>query len=457
VKHYDICVLGAGSAGLVAATTANRLGAKTLLIEKNKIGGECLHSGCIPSKTLIHAARLMHDIQKAPAFGLPDVELSHGFDFANVMQHVQNTVGDIYSHENPSVFSAMGIDVIIGNSVFTSPDTLRVDNQIIRSRFFVLCTGSSPLAPDIPGLFGIPFFTNDSIWGLRKLPKELLIIGGGPIGIELGQCFARFGSVVHVIVRSDRILGKEEREISRALEEILRKESMRFLKNTRIESVTTENDMVVVSTEADGVVHPLTADALLVATGRTPNIHALGLEKAGVEYTPRGISVNDHLQTTAQNIYACGDCIGQHQFTHAASFHADVALDNILNNSRRSVTNAVMPWVTFTDPEIAHVGPTEEQARQKGIPVRILKVDCTLDRFITEGTTEGFIKIILGPDDAILGAHSIGAHSGEYIQHLTLAMQIGISARQIAETIYPYPTFSEIVRKAFVRHFRTKT
>ncbi len=263
MKNYDICVIGAGSAGLVAATTALRSGAKTALVEKAKVGGECLHSGCIPSKTLIHAARLKHAIADASNHGFPAIEIPSSFRFGNVMQHVHDTVESIYRNENKNTFGAMGIDVHIGNGSFVSPDTFAINNETLTSKYFVICTGSSPRIPPVPGLREAHSFTNVNIWDMDELPGELLVVGGGPIGVELAQCFARFGSQVSILVRSSRILKKEEPEIADSIESILRRESIRLLKETQITEVSLSGNRPIVQLSQSGETTTINPDAIL--------------------------------------------------------------------------------------------------------------------------------------------------------------------------------------------------
>lgn len=456
MNGYDICVVGAGSAGLVAATTANRLGAKTILIEKNKIGGECLHSGCIPSKTFLHSSRVYHDSINSRELGLPKLNSTKP-NLEAVMGHVKAVINGIYKNENKDVFQKMGIDVYLGGGAFISQNEFIIGKKTINAKFFIVCSGSSPSVPPVDGLADIKYLTNNNFWDLLSLPSKILIMGAGPIGLELGQALARLGSKVFIALRSKQILKKEDSEIAAEMEKILIDENITFLKKTNLNKFSQKDDKIIIDYSEDGLDKKLIVDEVLVSTGRKPNIEGLNLEKAGVEYTKKGITVNDELQTSAENIFACGDVIGKHQFTHAASYYAEIAVNNILSDKKIDLNDRIIPWVTFTDPEIAHVGLTEEEARGKFDDIHVLKVDAALDRFLTDNTSKGFIKIILDKSDTIVGAHAIGAHAGEYIQNLTLAMQNNISVKQFSETIYPYPTFSEIVKKAFTRYLRTKT
>lgn len=455
MKEYDVCVIGAGSAGLVAATTANRLGAKTSLVESNIIGGECLNSGCIPSKTFLYSANLFYNSRKAGELGLPaGIDIKP--DLGKIMEHVRKLINSMVQSENEETFQKMGIDVYPGRSYFVSKNILSVKGKEISSKYFIICTGSSPAIPPIETLQNVPYLTNKNFWDQDELPLRTLIMGAGPIGIELGQALSRLGSEVFIATRSDAILKKEDDEIASEMKKILMGEGLKFLNNIRIKQFEKDGSRIIVKYDKKGSIDALAVDAVLVAIGRKPNIAGLKLENAGIEYKKEGIIVNDELETITENIYACGDVIGKYLFTHAASYYAEIAVNNILKTEKITISQIVMPWVTFTDPEIAHVGMTEKEARKKFTDINLLHVDATLGRFKTENTTKGFIKIILDKNDTVIGAHAIGAHAGEYIQNLTLAMQHKITIQQLSRTIYPYPTFSEIVKKAFSRYLRTK-
>ncbi len=451
---FDICVIGAGSAGLVAATTANRLGAKTLLVENNKIGGDCLHSGCVPSKTFIHSAKVFNALKNSMHIGLP--EYHPKLNFNKVMKHVRKTVDSIYQFENKEVFEKMGITVMFGNPEFNSNKEILINNGLVKADYFIICTGSSPLVPKINGFDKIEYLTNENFWELNELPEKILILGAGPIGLELGQSLNRFGSKVFIMIRSNNILKKEDTEISSTMEKILKNEGIVFIKNSNIQDIFQVGSDITIKYKCINKSVEIKVNKVFAAIGRTPNCNSLNLEKANVNYTNKGISVNNMLQTTSQNIYASGDVIGKYLFTHAASYYAEVAVNNILKTDKKDINNSIIPWVTFTEPEASRVGLTEEEAKEKYGEINVLKVDCNLDRFIAENKTKGFFKIILNCDDRIVGAHIIGANSGEYIQNITLAIKNNLSIYSFAETIYPYPTFSEIIKKAFVRYLRTK-
>jgi pyruvate/2-oxoglutarate dehydrogenase complex dihydrolipoamide dehydrogenase (E3) component len=459
MEKYDICVIGAGSGGLVAATTANRLGARTALVEKYKIGGECLHLGCVPSKTFIASAKAYHMIKNSKKFGLPEIKIKN-FNFADVMGRVNSVVGSIYQHESPQVFRDMGIDVYMKTAEFITNKQLKVGgDSIIEADYFIICTGSSPLILPIPGLDTISYNTNETFWEMQHLPDSMLFIGGGPISVEIGQSLARFGCNITIVELSERILSSEDEEISEDLKKLLIEEGVQILTNSKVVSLKKKTSQVIVTIESGGKTKDLTVDSIFLSIGRKPNIDDLNLESAGVKYSRRGLEVNEYLQTSATNIFACGDIVGPFKFTHTGSYQADIVVNNILNEEKKKNDLSVLPWTIFTDPEIAHVGLTEKQAReQNNINPHVLRVDASgIDRFIAEGKTRGFIKIILDENDLVIGANAFCAHSGEYIQILTQAIKYKLPIQGLAETIYAYPTFAEIIRKAFVRYMRTKT
>jgi pyruvate/2-oxoglutarate dehydrogenase complex dihydrolipoamide dehydrogenase (E3) component len=455
MKEYDICIIGAGSAGLVAASAANRSGARTALIERGLIGGECLHSGCIPSKTFLHSANLYNTMQNAGKYGLPVCHAGTP-DLGKVMGHVRSVIDAITLYENAEAYQKLGIDVYVGKNHFVSKNILSVNGIELFSKYFIICTGSSALVPPIEGLPDIPYLTNKNFWDQTTLPGRTLILGAGPIGIELGQALRRLGSEVTIAMRSDRILQKEDAGMAEEMKKILQDDGVQFLDNTTVRGFTKENSRIIARYTRNGSEKDLVVDAVVVATGRKPNIEDLLLENAGVEYGKEGILVNDELMTTTANIYACGDVIGKYLFTQAASYYASIAVNNIVKSEKMTISGGVMPWVIFTDPELAHVGFTEDEAREKFGDVHVLHLDTVFGRLRTDNSTKVFLKIILTGDDTIIGAHALGTGSGEYIQNLTLAMQDHITVKQIAGTIYPYPTFSEIVKKAFARYLRTK-
>jgi pyruvate/2-oxoglutarate dehydrogenase complex dihydrolipoamide dehydrogenase (E3) component len=458
MKKYDLCIIGAGSGGLVAATTGNRLGLKTLMIEKNIIGGECTHSGCVPSKAIINSAKSHHLVENASAYGLPEAGYKELFNFGSVMEHVDGIIQSVYKNETPEVFEEMGIDVIIdkAGAQFITNKHLQVGDREFIAENTVICTGSSPriFAPD--GSENIQFLTNENFWQLRKQPQSITFIGGGVISAELSQTMRRFGSEVNVIEHNPRILKVVDDEVAEVIIDIFEKEGIHLYQHTEVVKCVPKDEVVKVYLKNGNGSAELETETLFLAVGRSPNVLGMHLENTAIEYDDRGIKVNEYLQTSAENIYACGDVASPAKFTHAASYQADICVKNIIHGNHLKNDLNVFPWVIFTDPEIAHVGLSEIHAREKFNNIQVLKVKANLDRFVTDLKTTGFIKIILNENDRILGADAIGAHSGEWIQLITMAIKNNISVESFADTIVAYPTFSEIVKKAFVRHLRTR-
>ena len=459
MTKYDLCVIGAGSGGLVAATTGNRLGLKTILLEKHKIGGECTHSGCVPSKAIIQSAKQYYAMQHAGRYGLPSFNGEADFDFAAVMEHVDAVIQSIYQHETPDVFRNMGIDVIVdpAGAEFLSPTQIRIGNVTFEAAHTIICTGSSPEKADPEGHQAVDLLNNENFWDLRRQPQSITFIGGGIISAELGQTMRRFGSEVHIVERNRRILKTVDDDVAQAMIAIFEAEGIRLYPQSQVATChKTDRGAVALSLATPKGPVELETEALFVAAGRVPNIAGLHLENAGVAYDEQGVIVNDYLQTSAPHIYACGDVASAAKFTHVASHQATICVHNILHGNTRENDLSVLPWAIFTDPEITHVGLGEQEARAQGIDIEVLTVHATLDRFVTDGKTTGFVKIILDEDDRILGADAIGARSGEWIHLIALALRTEMSIRAFADTILAYPTFSEIVKKAFVRYLRTK-
>ena len=455
MKNYDLAVIGAGSAGLVAATTAHRLGLKTILIEKNKIGGECTHYGCVPSKALINSAKAFHALTKTAELGLPKIDVADQLDFSKVMQSVDDVVQGIYSHETPDVFEKMGIDVLVHHSgaQFLDDTTIQVGKETISCEYSIICTGSSPRKLDIPGSENIDFLHNENFWEIREQPSSIVFVGGGVISAELGQALARFGSKVTILDRNTKILKVIDEDAKDIICAIFEKEGVKIIEESN--PIRFEGKRLIL--EQNGAAISIEAEKVFVAIGRAANVGGMQLENAGIIYSNRGIQTNDYLQTTASNIYACGDVTTPYKFTHTASHQANICVHNILNGNSKTNDLSVLPWAIFTEPEIAHVGLSEKEAREKfGESIQIFKVDATIDRFITDRKTVGFLKVIFDENDLVIGANAIGPHAGEWLQMLTLAIKNKIPAESMADTIFAYPTYSEIVKKAFTRFLRTK-
>jgi pyruvate/2-oxoglutarate dehydrogenase complex dihydrolipoamide dehydrogenase (E3) component len=460
MKQYAIAVIGGGSGGLVAALTAKRRGARVALLEKNKVGGECTHSGCIPSKTLISSARLYHALRQTAAHGLPSAELETNLDFARVMEHVDSVVQIVYRNEQPEHFRDLGIDVYLhpSGAQFTSSNEIHIGSDTVRADYSVIATGSSPRMISHEGSESLQALTNENFWELRKQPRSIAFLGGGVISVELGQSLARFGTHVTIVERNSRILHRIDEEVGELAADSLRREGVQILTDSEVVSCQQLGpDHIKINIVQNGVHQELFAESIFAALGRTPNCGGMRLERAGVQYTRSGIVTNEFLQTTAPNIYACGDVTTPAKFTHVASYQADICVENILQGNHRVNDLSAVPWAIFMEPEIGHIGLTEMQARRKHGKVNVSCVNtASVDRFITESETAGFLKLVLDENDVILGADAIGAHAGEWVQFFTLAMKSKMSIQTIADTIFTYPIFSEIVKKAVTRYLRNK-
>ena len=454
MKDYDIIVIGAGSGGLVAATTAHRKGLKTALIEKHKIGGECTHYGCVPSKALINAAKAYHSLGKMENLGIQVSKPT--VDFGAIMDGVDNIVQGIYAHETPDVFEKQGIDVFVNESgaQFLDDHTISIGDEKLSSKYFVISTGSAPRMIPFSGIENVDVYNNENFWSLRSLPEKIVFIGGGVISVELGQSLARLGSQVTILDVMDRILAVTDEEIGGYLTEQIEKEGVNVITNVSIDKFSDANTMLYT---VDGKEQEIKADLFFMATGRAPNVNGMQLEKAGIEYSPKGIVTNKYLQTAASHIYACGDVTTPLKFTHTASHQANICIDNILNENKKENDLSVFPWAIFTEPQVGHVGLSEKAAREKYGEIKVFKVQASIDRFITDRKTGGMLKVFFNSDDLVVGAEAVGAHAGEWIQILTIAIKNKIPAQQMADTIFAYPSYSEIIKKAFTRYLRTKS
>lgn len=456
-EKYDLTIIGGGSAGLVLAVAGAKLGKKTALVEKHRIGGDCLWTGCVPSKALLKAAKVANYTRNANKYGITTTETKP--EWQKVMEYVQSTQHVIEAeHDNPERFREMGVDVIFGNGHFEARDTFVVEDieneqtRTLKSKKFVISTGSRPLAPLIPGLESCGYLDSENVWELEELPQRLLVIGAGPIGIELGQAFHRLGAEVTIAQRSGRILTKEDIDVSEKMLNYLTSEGIDVRINTNIAKVEKQKDGVKVS--FSGLQNTSTSDnqeqvfdKILVAAGRAPNVEGLGLEKIGVQIQKNGIVVNGQLQTHVKNIYAAGDVIGHYLFTHVAAFQAQLLVRNFLLPFSKKINYSVVPWTTFCDPEVARCGLTEAEAQDKYGDVDVFTLDqADVDRAVAEGETHGFSKVIASKwRGKILGVHLVGANAGEVIHEYVLAMQEGIPLRKLSGMIHVYPTYSTSV------------
>ena len=447
-KKYHLIVIGAGSGGLVAAAGAAGLGAKVALIEKHKMGGDCLNTGCVPSKAIIRTAKIAYDARTASRFGIPDLKPS--IEIKRVMESVREAQKKLEPHDSPERFQGIGVDVHFGTYRFVSPYEISDGEETLSAKRFVIATGAFPFVPPIKGIQGIPTLTSDNVWNLTELPKRLVVLGGGPIGAELVQVFARLGSKVTVVEMLDCLINREDPEASCLIKERFQKEGIETLVNTKAEEVrkTSDGYELIVSHIKEGR-KTVPFDHILVAVGRTPNVEGLDLEKAGVRYSKKGIEVDPYLRTSAKHIYACGDVAGPYQFTHTADFQARLILRNALFPGKSKIDYRVVPWCTFTDPEVARVGLNEKEAKEKNISYDLYSYSMKdLDRAVCDREDEGLIKVLTKKGtDQLLGVTLVGSHAGDLIHEFVLAMHQKIGLKKIASMIHIYPTLAEISKR----------
>ncbi len=456
-ETYDLVVIGGGSAGLVAAGGAGILGAKVALIEKNKLGGDCLYTGCVPSKTFIRSARLASDMKQAGKYGFetPKINFKND-DFASITNRVQKVIGNIEKHDAPEVFEKMGVEIIFGAARFTGKNEIEVElketgeKKKLRAKRFCVSTGSSPFVPPIDGLKETGYITNENVFELKNLPEKLIILGGGAIGAELGQSFARFGSKVSIVEMSAHLLSKEDAEVSKLIEKVFERENITIKTNYKAVKVHKKGDKKIVTIEKDGKQTEIEADEILVAVGRKPNTEGLNLENAGVKLEKGKIIVDDYLRSTNKNIYAAGDVNGKFQFTHVADYEAQIVLQNcfLFYPFIKKADYEIVPWTTFTEPEVARVGLIEKEAVEKfgRENVKIYKVPFEEnDRAQAEGDTEGFAKLVL-KGEKILGVTIVGIHAGELLSEFVVAMKHGLSIGDLNKAIHVYPTLAKITQ-----------
>jgi pyruvate/2-oxoglutarate dehydrogenase complex dihydrolipoamide dehydrogenase (E3) component len=438
--QYDLTIIGGGSGGLTAARVAAALGANVLLIDKERLGGDCLNYGCVPSKSLIHVGRIVQQAKDAAALGLVPANL--GVDMAKISQYIQGVINRVA--ESEKIYTE-GVTVKFGKVAFKSPTELSLNGEEITSRNTLIATGSRPAAPDVEGLEEVGYLTNEHAFSLLHLPASIVIIGGGPMGVELGQSFRRLGAAVTIIQGPDRLLPKEDLEVSSTIATVLANEGINIYMGARFMKASRNgHKKVVVARQGDNLLN-IEADEILLALGRRPNIEGLNLEAAGIKYVNKGIKVDQYLQTSTSNILAIGDVTGGYLFTHVAAYQAGVAVRNALVPvGKKKVDYRVVPWCTFTDPEAARVGLTPDEAGKQHNQVRIVKFPWSeIDRAQAENETIGFIKLVLaGKKDQIVGAHMVGARAGEMLSELSLAMQHNLALKDIRDTIHVYPTMS---------------
>jgi len=442
----NLVVVGAGSAGLVTAYIAAAVKAKVTLIEKNRMGGDCLNFGCVPSKALIRSAKFMSHIRRSQEFGIGKAEAE--FEFAEVMERIQQVVRQIEPHDSVERYTGLGVDVIQGEARITSPWTVEVNGQSIRTRNIVVATGGRPLVPPIEGIDQVDYYTSDNLWDLREKPRKLAVLGGGPIGCELAQAFARLGIEVTQVEMLPRILLREDPEVSELVQARFGAEGLRVLTSHTAKRFIKRGGQDILIAEHQGAELEVEFDALIVAVGRAPNSAGFGLEEIGVRLNPnRTIEVNEYLQTSIPTIYACGDVTGPYQFTHVGAHQAWYTSVNSLFGivKRFKADYSVIPWATFTEPEIARVGLNESEAQQQGIEYEVTRYGIDeLDRAIADSEAHGFVKVLTPPGkDRILGVTIVGEHAGDLIAEFVLAMRHGLGLNKILGTIHIYPTLAE--------------
>lgn len=452
---YDLVVLGGGTAGMTAAIGAADLGARTLLIERDRTGGDCLWTGCVPSKALLHVATRAHDARSSGhlGVGVPEVTV----DFAAVMAHVEQAIATIAPHDSPERLREEGVEVVHGTGRFTAPDRIEVDGRTVRFKRAVISTGAAPLVPPIPGLRESDPLTSDTVWELTELPRRLVVLGGGPIGVELGQGFARLGAHVTIVEMADGLLPREERAARDVIEASLRAEGIDVRTSSpavRVEAFETGRRLVV---ERHGSESHIDFDQLLVALGRRPNVDGIGLDAAGIELDERGaVAVDDRLRTSNQRIYAGGDVTLQLPFTHTAAAHGATIVQNALFGLRRSVDHERIPWVTFTEPEVARVGLSVAEARERhGDGIRVhTSHHAELDRAITTDATSGFATLVGDPKGHIIGATVVGPRAGETIAEVVAWMAAGAKLSTIVRSTHAYPTWNQDLENASLQELR---
>ncbi|MEF2146250.1 MAG: FAD-dependent oxidoreductase [Desulfovibrionaceae bacterium] len=454
---YDLCVIGGGAAGLTVASGAAQLGARTLLVEREpQLGGDCLHHGCVPSKTLIKTAKVRRLMQRAEEFGLPGVELGP-VDFQKVRARIASVVQGIQEHDSVERFCSLGAQVEFGPARFLDAHILEVGDRRFSAARFVVATGSSPVLPPFPGMENVSALTNLDIFSLEKLPSSLLVLGAGPIACELGQAFARLGSSVTLLQRSGQILSREDADMAGIVEKALRAEGVDIRLGCAVGGVRTLPGGVAVEYDSGHGPQTAQAEQLLVALGRSPNVAGLDLENAGVEYDSKGITVDERMRTSQKHIYAAGDVTGKHQFTHAAGYEGGIVVTNAILRLPRKVDYTWLPWCTYTEPELAGIGRTEKECRAAGLKCSVLvEPFADNDRARAEGEIEGCIKLLLSDKGRPLGVQIAGPHAGDLAGEWIAALYGKIKLSSLAGAVHPYPTFAEINKRVAGKVFAEK-
>ncbi len=456
-RCYNLVVIGAGTAGLVTAAGAAGLGAKVALIEKHLLGGDCLNVGCVPSKALIRAARAAFDANHGGDFGTRASSPAEA-DFPLVMERMRRLRADLSTHDSAERFTKLGVDVFLGKARFSGPDTVEVEGQTLRFKRAVIATGGRAVQPPIPGLAEAGCLTNETVFNLTQRPARLAVLGGGPIGCELAQAFQRLGSQVWLLHKNAHLLDREDRDAAALVEASFLRDGLHVRVNAEISRIERRGSEKILSCKTGNKEESIVVDEILVGAGRTPNVQDLNLEAARVRYTGAGITVSDRLQTTNPNIYAVGDVCLSWKFTHAADFSARIVIQNSLFLGRKRASALNMPWCTYTDPEIAHVGLYEHEARARGLAIdTYVRHFKEVDRAVLDGEQDGFVKIhVQQGHDEIIGATIVARHAGEMISEISVAMASGLGLGRLASVIHPYPTQAEAIRQCGDAYNRTR-
>ncbi len=456
--RYNLVVIGAGTAGLVTAAGAAGLGARVALIERDLMGGDCLNVGCVPSKGLIRAARAFADVRDAGEYGVA-VPPGARVDFAAVMARMRQLRARLSATDSAARFRSLGVDVFFGSARFSGPDAVEVGGRTLRFRRGVIATGARAAAPAIPGLAEAGYLTNETVFTLTELPRRFAVIGAGPIGCEMAQAFARFGAEVTLIEGAGQVLTREDPEVAAHVERALARDGVALKLHAKVERVEQAGASPVIHCARGSDVERLAVDRILVGVGRRPNVDGLGLERAGVAYdAAAGVTVDDRLRTTNSRIFAAGDVCPGYKFTHNSDFQARIVIQNALFLGRARASALTMPWCTYTDPEIAHVGLNEREAAARGVAVRAFVQELAeVDRAVLDGEAEGLVKVLVrAGTDRIVGATIVARHAGEMLPELTLAIEHGIGLGKIANVIHSYPTQAEAIRKLGDAYNRTR-
>lgn len=450
----DICVIGGGSGGLSVAAGASQMGADVVLLESGKMGGDCLNYGCVPSKAMIAAAHAAHAVRSADRFGIAAGEPT--VDFEKVHDHVHGVIGAIAPHDSVERFEGMGVRVIQERGKFVGPNKVQAGDTVITAKRVVISTGSRAGVPPIPGLEDVPFLTNETVFDKKAAPDHLVVIGGGPIGSELAQAHRRLGCRV-TILEMFSVLGKDDQELAEVVKTRMKAEGIVMREGIKIIKVERADNGIAVVIEEDGKEERIEGSDLLVSAGRVPNLEELDLEAAGIDYDKRGVTVDARLRTTNKKVFAIGDAAGGFQFTHVAGYHAGIVIRNVLFRLPAKVDYSALPWVTYTDPELAHVGMTEAQAKEKHGDIRVLRHSfAENDRAQAERETDGMAKVITTAKGVIVGASIVGPHAGELLQSWILPIQKKMKIGAVAGLIIPYPTLGEVNKRAAGSYYTPK-